>query len=333
MRIQLFAVSSLALTGIISVQNIFADTLGQWRDSEPAQPVAVSQNLQWKPLPQKMPQQANPYMIQQVQLLQPAAPAKPPIAKQPLSPSDLDKIYPEKRPQERTVPSGATNEPGRPAFSEPASPAQPETKRPKSAPQEITEPRGTAQPVTNPSPSRDRYTKTETQPAKQLPAPIPAPQGSLPRGNDLVINCPDGTGFKSIRDITVDIRPTIGELPKECPLNTTDYTGRHFSQTCFQWKASAVCTKAAYFEDVQLERYGHSVCPVLQPVISGAKFFATVPLLPYKMGVTPPKECVYTLGYYRVGNCAPYMLDPFPISVRGALFEGLAIGGGIVAIP
>ena len=30
---------------------------------------------------------------------------------------------------------------------------------------------------------------------------------------------------------------------------------------------------------------------------------------------------MYTLGYYRPGSCAPYMLDPLPISVRAGLME------------
>ncbi|MDR2169364.1 MAG: hypothetical protein LBP59_04410 [Planctomycetaceae bacterium] len=140
-------------------------------------------------------------------------------------------------------------------------------------------------------------------------------------------------GFKPINEISCDIKPRPGVLPEECPLTYEPYTGRHFRQTCFQWKASALCTKGAYFENVQLDRYGHSVCPLLEPVISGAKFFTTIPLLPYKAGLTPPNECVYTLGHYRVGNCAPHALDPLPISVRAILFEGAAIAGAIAIIP
>ncbi len=154
------------------------------------------------------------------------------------------------------------------------------------------------------------------------------------------INCPDSAGFKSIRDISFDIRPSMtGDMgnpipvPQECPLITAPYTGRHFSQTCFQWKAAALCTKASYFEDVQLERYGHTLCPVFQPVISGTLFFLTVPMLPYKMGLVPPNECVYTLGHHRVGSCAPHQLDPFPISIRAILFEGAAIGGAVALVP
>jgi hypothetical protein len=143
-------------------------------------------------------------------------------------------------------------------------------------------------------------------------------------------------GLKSIRDISHDIRPstTSGELPEECAIDGKTSYGRHFGQTCFMWNASAVSTKGAYFEDTQLERYGHTkVCPAFQPVLSGAKFFATVPILPYKMGVTPPKECVYTLGHHRAGNCAPYMAEPFPISPRGALFQAGAVTGAILALP
>ena len=68
------------------------------------------------------------------------------------------------------------------------------------------------------------------------------------------------------------------------------------------------------------------VPPIIQLVLfaSAANFFCTFPILPYKMGLEPPNECEYALGYYRPGDCAPYMLDPFPLSVRGALLEAAA---------
>jgi hypothetical protein len=167
--------------------------------------------------------------------------------------------------------------------------------------------------------------------------PINAPARALPaRGTEKEAPlCNDKITLKSIQDISHDIRPTqVGELPEECVLDSTPYYGRQFSQSCVHWKASGVCTKAAYFEDVQLERYGHTVVgPVLQPIVSGAKFFTTIPMLPYKMGVTPPNECVYTLGHYRAGNRSPYMVEPFPISARGALFQAGAVAGAVAVIP
>ncbi len=117
------------------------------------------------------------------------------------------------------------------------------------------------------------------------------------------------------------------DFPCDCKLGgnlmAPEFPGRHFARTTFNWRATGVCHKPLYFEDVQLERYGHSWNPVVQPFMSAAHFFVSVPLLPYKMGLNPPSECVYSLGYYRPGSCAPYMLEPIPFSLRAIVFEGL----------
>ena len=166
-----------------------------------------------------------------------------------------------------------------------------------------------------------------------LPSTTQAP--TVPTAAKPLEPCSDqSTLMKSIREISHDIRPAFTELPDECSIDSQPFIGRHFSQSCFMWKASAVSTQAAYFEDVQLERYGHTkVGPALQPIVSGARFFATIPILPYKMGVTPPNECVYTLGHVRAGNYAPYMREPFPVSPRGALFQAGAVTGAVFALP
>lgn len=115
--------------------------------------------------------------------------------------------------------------------------------------------------------------------------------------------------------------------PTTCELEGGEFTPRSWAPTTYMWQASGLCHKPAYFEDVHLERYGHSWGPYVQPIMSGAHFFLNVPILPYKMGLYPPGECVYTLGYYRPGSCAPYMLDPLPLSIRAGLAEaGAAVG-------
>ena len=73
--------------------------------------------------------------------------------------------------------------------------------------------------------------------------------------------------------------------------------------------------------------------PISQPLFSTANFFLTFPILPYKMGLETPDECMFALGYYRPGNCAPYLFDPLPLSVRGAFFEAGAWVGGVAAFP
>jgi hypothetical protein len=138
-------------------------------------------------------------------------------------------------------------------------------------------------------------------------------------------------------DHTTGIRDTSiadpENRPRTCDLAGGDFVPRQWAPTTFMWQASGLCHKPAYFEDIHLERYGHSWGPYVQPLMSGAHFFLNVPVLPYKMGLYPPNECIYTLGYYRPGSCAPYMLDPLPLSVRAGLAQAGAVVGMAYLLP
>ena len=94
-----------------------------------------------------------------------------------------------------------------------------------------------------------------------------------------------------------------------------------------------MCHKPLYFEEEALERYGHSTGPISQPFVSAAHFFGSLALLPYQMGVDPPGECKYALGYYRPGSCAPYVVPGFPISARGAAYQAAAVAGAVYLLP
>lgn len=191
------------------------------------------------------------------------------------------------------------------------------------------------------------------QPGADRPEPLPLPENQPPKplGDQLAAGpmvspdiCPEPAdaerplpnGLTPIRELTHDIPKGEGRLPQLCPMSEEKIhapASRGWSPLTFTWTASALCHKPAYFEQVQVERYGHSWGPILQPVISGAHFFLTIPILPYKMGLYPPNECIYTLGYYRPGSCAPYMLDPLPFSLRAALFQAGAWTAGVFVIP
>lgn len=135
-------------------------------------------------------------------------------------------------------------------------------------------------------------------------------------------------------DLSIRVEGVPGaDYPFECTLGGASFRPRQWSETVYLWKASGLCHKPLYFEQVQLERYGHSWGPCLQPLVSGAHFFMTLPVLPYKMGIRTPTECVYTLGYYRPGSCAPYMIDPVPFTWRAAFFEAGAWTAGALIIP
>lgn len=123
-------------------------------------------------------------------------------------------------------------------------------------------------------------------------------------------------------------------LPAECHLvDRPEWIARSWVPSTFTWKASALCHKPLYFEHVGLERYGHTTGPIAEPFVSAAHFFVNIALVPYHMGISPPNECEYALGYYRPGSCAPFLLPPFPISLRGALYEAGVVTGMVFFIP
>ena len=144
--------------------------------------------------------------------------------------------------------------------------------------------------------------------------------------------CPSPSGLKRVTVIDVNLTAPEGDYPQYCPLTDSTFEPRHFEQLTYTWKATALCHKPLYFEERALERYGHTVGP-WQPIVSGVSFFGTLPILPYKMGMHSPWECMYTLGYYQPGSCAPWIIPPVPLNLRGALLEGGAWTGGVFLIP
>jgi hypothetical protein len=95
--------------------------------------------------------------------------------------------------------------------------------------------------------------------------------------------------------------------------------------------SSNFCHRPLYFEDVNLERYGRS-WGAAQPFVSAGKFFATVPLLPYKMVREPPHVCQADVGP-PAGTPAPRQRVVGPLEVDAALVEAAVVVGLILLIP
>ncbi len=108
--------------------------------------------------------------------------------------------------------------------------------------------------------------------------------------------------------------------------------GRPWPVKTKQWAATGYCHQPLYFQEINLERYGHNFGPVLQPFVSGAAFFGRVPLLPYMMAADHPWECKYTLGRYRSGNGVPFRHTRLPHSTPGTVLEAAIITGMVFAI-
>lgn len=112
---------------------------------------------------------------------------------------------------------------------------------------------------------------------------------------------------------------------------------RGMYHTHVYWRASNIQHYPLYFEDAMLERHGHTRSyygfEYAQSVISGVKFFATIPLLPYHETLRPKCECVYALGHYRPGSVAPCLRDNIPYDSRAAIVESASAAAFFWAAP
>ncbi|QEG23563.1 hypothetical protein MFFC18_34640 [Mariniblastus fucicola] len=120
-------------------------------------------------------------------------------------------------------------------------------------------------------------------------------------------------------------------LPSVCSIGQRGSLQRNWTPQTVTWHASSLCHKPLFFENIQLERYGHSRGPFMQPIHSTFHFFRSIIFLPYNSAINPPNECQYSLGFYRPGNCAPWLLDPIPFSREGIRRQALAsVGLGFI---
>jgi hypothetical protein len=102
---------------------------------------------------------------------------------------------------------------------------------------------------------------------------------------------------------------------------------------CVHWRPSCISHFPLYFEDAMLERHGHKRFGHLQPLVSGVKFFTTIPLLPYLKTLRPCYEEHYVLGHYRPGSVAPCLRDHLPYDTHAAVVETMAAASFFWAAP
>ena len=122
-------------------------------------------------------------------------------------------------------------------------------------------------------------------------------------------------------------------FPMHCRIDNQQFVARQWKAITLAWKASELHHHPLYFEDVELERYGHTLGQFAQPFKSGAHFFANIAVIPYNMALEDPKDLRYTLGYYRPGSTAPRLIPAIPLSTKAALWQAGAMVGGWALIP
>lgn len=182
------------------------------------------------------------------------------------------------------------------------------------------------QPTPNPPPAAQNQ-------APPIITPAPAAGELIPVPSETVEPKPFAPlSLSSIGRATTSIAPPAGELPRNLaalaqpsgpqPLAQPGEPPRVTAPYYSTPRVADFTHRPLYFEERALERNGRTI-GVLQPGLSAAHFFGTIPILPYKMGAQPPSRPMYT------GNGIDPPSDHLSVRdrVRGVMAEaGVVLG-------
>jgi hypothetical protein len=157
-------------------------------------------------------------------------------------------------------------------------------------------------------------------------------QNNCPRPNDGT--CPDCKPGMSDDPNAL----SCPECPEEVALNSPEFKlafpTRAFPSLDYRWEATNVWHYPLYFEDTELERYGHSRPFFVQPFVSAARFSGQFLLFPYRASLLPPWKRDYELGHYRPGRCVPYRYEVLPWNRSAAVWQaGVTTGAFFLFAP
>lgn len=164
--------------------------------------------------------------------------------------------------------------------------------------------------------------------AEALPvAPVPEPLPHLDHRLRAPVHRPDRETDEGLSQI--DLAVVRRNVPASDPLPAPaaeNVPGRNVD-VLVTWAPPMQRHLPVYFEDVAAERYGQSIGPLAQPVVSTGRFLVHAALLPYQMGVDSPQRLQYDVGYARPGSPTPAVRERLPFSMRGLVYQGAATTG------
>lgn len=117
------------------------------------------------------------------------------------------------------------------------------------------------------------------------------------------------------------------ECPEEVRLSGIPYSFRNFPRADYCWEAPDLWHYPLYFEDIPLERYGHTRHYIIQPFVSVPRFMFQLGMMPYQLTIDPVYKVRYTLGLYRPGEHVPYMYYQMPWNLQAALVQAGTVTG------
>jgi hypothetical protein len=182
-----------------------------------------------------------------------------------------------------------------------------------------------------------------------------APKSAPP--SEIEATTPQSTPLdKPVSSLRASLSRTAGETPKSRAASrlgqagpvAAQYECRPWIYTSCEWDAPQTKHQPLLFEEPNLERMGYlDACTLsvfedqecvwteecLQPLVSGLHFVGNAAIIPYRCGVQPPCEPVYTLGHDRPGSPVCYRKHHLPLSLRGAAYQAGFVTGLVFFIP
>jgi hypothetical protein len=191
----------------------------------------------------------------------------------------------------------------------------------------------------------EKVASRQLPPASLAPPPAPASEADLPSqpGPAPAVQQFDldqvnaGLDIRPLRETSIRLAPTSAAPPN--PAGNV-YAGVVDQRNSQGWLApmysahtAGVSYQPLYFEEINLERYGYNY-GCLQPVLSAAKFYGTLPLLPYKMADQPPCSSESNLELSPAATAAapvPCLRRPF--NPKAAAVQAGVVAGAFLLIP
>lgn len=112
-----------------------------------------------------------------------------------------------------------------------------------------------------------------------------------------------------VTDITLQQAALTGPPPDDLSVklfspavDSNTQRTRGWAATEYSWVPTCIAYHPLYFQEVSLERYGQTLCPCLQPVVSAGQFYGTALALPGLVLLDCPCNCAYAYGYAPAGS-------------------------------
>ena len=167
---------------------------------------------------------------------------------------------------------------------------------------------------------------------------LSAPQPETPNIGESILAGATEESSDRLGRFTVDTRPQLAQFTKPRPLipppvtHALDRTTWNDNLEC--WTAPDLYHRPLYFEQPNLERYGHvRRNTAVTSALSAGKFFGSVPLIPFKLGKEPPCQRTYTLGHGRPGSYHRKQRPDPGFAARGGIMQAATIVGLVFLIP